>query len=257
MSAPIVPRSYDSFPVEPLLGYRPPLPIASRTSRSPHKGIASRKGLANRPHRDRLHPSSTSHNPELQQLWSRLLEILPQGVIVVARNLQPVYWNHKAKQLCQALGHEGLPENTLPVPIAEACYSLLRDNRLVPSSLLIECHAATGQLLRIRTQVLEVANVSPTDLKVVSGAQVGQPTPTFIAVLIENCDEILQQEAWIQQQKYDLTDRETEIWMLLRQELTYQEIAQILQISLNTVKTHVKNVYAKRRSNQGKQKFWC
>ncbi len=45
--------------------------------------------------------------------------------------------------------------------------------------------------------------------------------------------------------------------MLLRQEYTYQEIARVLQISLNTVKTHVKNVYAKRRSFHGQEKFWC
>jgi DNA-binding CsgD family transcriptional regulator len=58
----------------------------------------------------------------------------------------------------------------------------------------------------------------------------------------------------IQQKKYDLTEREAEIWMLLRKEYTYQDIAKILQISLNTVKTHVKNIYAKRRTSQGEEK---
>jgi DNA-binding CsgD family transcriptional regulator len=54
---------------------------------------------------------------------------------------------------------------------------------------------------------------------------------------------------------YDLTEREAEICLLLRKEYTYQEIAKVLQISLNTVKTHVKNIYAKRRSYQGEEKI--
>uniref|UniRef100_A0A832H5I6 Response regulator transcription factor n=1 Tax=Oscillatoriales cyanobacterium SpSt-402 TaxID=2282168 RepID=A0A832H5I6_9CYAN len=88
-------------------------------------------------------------------------------------------------------------------------------------------------------------------------SEAGNGMPAFIAVILENCEDVMQQEMRIQQKKYDLTEREAEIWMLLRQEYTYQEIAQKLQISLNTVKTHVKNVYAKRRSCQGKEKFWC
>jgi DNA-binding CsgD family transcriptional regulator len=207
--------------------------------------------------RDRPSRSFANSNADLHQLWSSLLELLPQGVIVVSRSLKPVYWNQKAKQMSQVLAGEGLDETLLPFAVTEACYDLLRDNQLRPASLMMECLTKTGHLMRIRTQVLEFATGSDAPAHQMTGLLATQPVPTFIAVLIENCDEILQQEAWIQQQKYDLTDRETEIWMLLRQELTYQEIAQTLQISLNTVKTHVKNVYAKRRSCQGKEKFWC
>jgi LuxR family maltose regulon positive regulatory protein len=42
-----------------------------------------------------------------------------------------------------------------------------------------------------------------------------------------------------------LSDRELEVLALLADGLTYQEIAQALFISLNTVKTHLKNVYGK------------
>ncbi|PZV08819.1 MAG: hypothetical protein DCF22_19610 [Leptolyngbya sp.] len=82
-------------------------------------------------------------------------------------------------------------------------------------------------------------------------------TRSLIAVFLENCDEVLREDLRVQQKKYDLTERESEIWLLLRKEHSYQEIADTLQISLNTVKTHVKNIYAKRRSCQDQETFWC
>jgi len=42
-----------------------------------------------------------------------------------------------------------------------------------------------------------------------------------------------------------LSDRELEILRLLADGLTYKEIAQALHLSINTVKTHVRNIYGK------------
>ncbi|MBC7972702.1 MAG: response regulator transcription factor [Verrucomicrobia bacterium] len=112
----------------------------------------------------------------------------------------------------------------------------------------MECQAPTGQTIRISARWLELA-VQTTDLE-----KQRQP---YILVLIENCHDLLYEELRIERKKYDLTEREAEVWMLLRQEYSYQEIAKMLQISLNTVKTHIKNVYAKKRSCQGREKFWC
>ena len=46
-------------------------------------------------------------------------------------------------------------------------------------------------------------------------------------------------------ERYDLTMREREVLLLLLNRLTYEEIAERLFISTNTVKTHVGNVYKK------------
>ena len=69
--------------------------------------------------------------------------------------------------------------------------------------------------------------------------------------------EVLRAEIWLERHKYDLTERESEIWILLRQEYTYLEIAELLQISANTVKTHVKHIYNKRRSRLHQKTFWA
>jgi LuxR family maltose regulon positive regulatory protein len=42
-----------------------------------------------------------------------------------------------------------------------------------------------------------------------------------------------------------LSDRELEVLHLIAQDLSYQEIAEQIMVSLNTVRTHVKNIYSK------------
>lgn len=202
--------------------------------------------------------------PDMGAIWSSLLELLPQGVMVVSRSLKPIYWNSKAKELCQA--HMGVDLTTANVPdsVSEACYRLIRDSALNPAALFIRDERSGNVSLRISARWL--ASVSmPQSLSTVNslspvqearGTQTGLSVDqSFIVVFLENCDEVMEQEMRIQQKKYDLTEREAEIWMLLRKEYTYQDIARILQISLNTVKTHVKNIYAKRRSYQGEEKI--
>lgn len=248
MTAPVLTHLLDSLTVEPLFTRRTQPPTPYLAQRSGHHAVSGK-------YRDR--PRSAPDRIEVSHLWSQLLELLPQGVIVVSRALKPVYWNRKAKHLCQVLAGGNGAEGMLPLAISEACHGVIRDAKAFHSVLMVECQTSTGHSVRISASLLdltsshEVLRTCPTAAEPAS-----KNVPTFIAVFVENCDEVMQQESRIQQQKYDLTDREAEVWMLLRQEFTYQEIAQRLQISLNTVKTHVKNVYAKRRSGQGKEKFW-
>jgi DNA-binding CsgD family transcriptional regulator len=54
---------------------------------------------------------------------------------------------------------------------------------------------------------------------------------------------IAQEEA----RKYNLTDRETEIWILQRANYTYKQIASELFIAPNTVKKHMQNIHLKQK----------
>ena len=179
------------------------------------------------------------------ELWSHLVESMPGGVIVVAQTLQPIYTNLKAKRLCQQLNAEEGQSASLLDVVAEICRRLLKaesENKF----LIAEYQGLQGRSVRLRASWLFNGSTR-------SSLKSDQP---HILVVLEDCYETLKENLWIDRRKYDLTDREAEIWMLLRQEYTYQEIAEILQISLNTVKTHVKNVYAKRRSVVGQEKIW-
>ena len=49
---------------------------------------------------------------------------------------------------------------------------------------------------------------------------------------------------------YGLTEREGEVWMLRLQDYSYQEIADKLYLSINTVKKHMKTILAKQEQCQ-------
>lgn len=204
---------------------------------------------------DKSSPCQPTDSFSLNEIWRSLLESMPEGLIVMTRSLNPVYWNGQAKVLCRRLtdGEDWLP--ALPAVITEACHRLLRDRAAPKAAFLMDYRTRTGHVLRIRVRWLPIPFTPDRAMHCVSEENSSQEC--HILVSLEDCSGVLQRELQVDQQKYDLTDREAQIWMLLRQEYTYQEIARMLQISLNTVKTHIKNVYAKRRSCLEQDKFWC
>lgn len=212
---------------------------------------------------DRSVPAPSSDTPDIPLILGGLVEMLQQGVVVISRTLQPLYWNVKAEELCGSLLGKGISSQELPAIVSEVCHRLTRHNHPSARPLVMECLTATGTTIRISARWFSpeaicrqshmVAADAFNPVSPMSRSGIWQPC---ILVFLENCADTLQGEMDIERKKYDLTEREAEIWKLLRQEYTYQEISKILQISLNTVKTHVKNVYAKRRSFQGQERFW-
>jgi hypothetical protein len=185
----------------------------------------------------------SSISTDSTDFWSALVDLLPEGVVVVAPNLKVIHLNLKARELCQRLTQRDYELSVLPPTLIELCHRLIRKPGATEHSLLVETETSEGFRLRIRARWF---NPKPEH-----GKNAGLVNRQFILLLLESCEEVLQEDLWIERHKYDLTERETEIWLLLRQEYSYQEIAESLRISLNTVKTHIKNVYAKRRSHQG------
>ncbi len=169
-------------------------------------------------------------------LWGMLLESMPLGVMVLASSLQLVYCNEKAKGFCDRLQESD--GEALPTAISDLCHRLMQEETISLEPLMME-YQEQAQFLRLQVRWMNL----PT-------------TQSLLLVLLEDCQESLRTELQIEQDKYDLTDREAEIWFLLRQKYPYQEISDLLKISLNTVKTHVKNIYAKRKSLAGERKIW-
>ena len=71
-----------------------------------------------------------------------------------------------------------------------------------------------------------------------------QPTKCIL-VTIEDLTQIAQHRATADAYRYDLTERETEVWKLYLQGLSYREVSDELIIALNTVKKHMKNIFRK------------
>ncbi|MCL1474592.1 helix-turn-helix transcriptional regulator [Argonema antarcticum] len=171
--------------------------------------------------------------------WIALAESLREGVMVISRNTKPMYLNQQAKGICQKLAIMDRYSGSIPAVISEICHRLIRNGNSDTTPLMVECETAEEETIRIRASWLNLG--------------LGDATSQYILVFLENRNQLLQEEIQFEQQKYHLTDREMEIWSLLRQDYSYQDIAKTLQITLNTVKTHVKNIYAKKRWSQVKE----
>ena len=176
--------------------------------------------------------------------WIALAESLREGVMVISRQMKPVYLNQQAKETCQKLANGNRQMAVIPSAISEVCHLLIRNVNSGPFPLAIECQTVESETIRLRASWL---NLPTSDAECLQFS-----AHQYILVFLENRNQILQEELQFDQQKYQFTDREMEIWALLRQDYSYQDIAKTLQISLNTVKTHVKNIYAKKRWTQVK-----
>jgi DNA-binding CsgD family transcriptional regulator len=182
----------------------------------------------------------TTKSVSLDGIWNALVESLPQGVLVLTPELALVYANYRAKELCQQLAQAKSGLTTLPAIIFNICRRFVQEDAN-HEPLVVEIPSQAGGLLRLWVRWLHN----------------GPDDHAYLWVQVENCDEVLRQELWLEQKKYNLTERESEIWILMRQEYTYLEIAKMLQISSNTVKTHVKHIYGKRHSSIHKKAFWA
>jgi ATP/maltotriose-dependent transcriptional regulator MalT len=180
-------------------------------------------------------------------LWSEIADALQCGILVVSPEVRLLYANAKAQELCQHLIDSYEELSVLPQLIVEICDRWSKANLSGTKSLVMECRGRKQQTIRATVQRLPQ---STKDNQTSNGV-------APILVLLENCDEKFKMELLIQCKRYGLTEREAEVWNLLKQGYAYQEVAGILGVSMNTIKTHAKNIHNKRRGyQQSKQTVW-
>lgn len=177
-----------------------------------------------------VHPPSS---PDFA-LVSTVLEGFAEGVLIVSQAGECLHFNPKGKVFCRALGGEFPPAGAVPACLWAMCNHLIEGRDLFPDHRLVLCQdltTADGQCLRVRVQWLDWPDLAQA----------------YFLVLLEDQTYVAQTSALLEAIQYDLTAREREVWVLRRANRSYEEIAVELYITVNTVKRHLKSIYAKRK----------
>ncbi|NEO96397.1 MAG: helix-turn-helix transcriptional regulator [Moorea sp. SIO3G5] len=181
-----------------------------------------------------------SSKPELDSeeglplLLKAILEGFVDGVLILTTNQELFHANECGRRMCSQISQGKSPINSIPQPIWRVCQSLI-DSRewFSDRKLIIEAEIQVNKSVNFRVRVrwlkLELSR---------------EP---YLLVTLENKHQSTKHSAMTDAIKYGLSDREKEVWLLRKANLTYEEIAQQLYISINTVKKHLKSIYAKQK----------
>ncbi len=163
-----------------------------------------------------------------------IIESFIDGILILTTEGKLIFSNEYARCICRQLMPKLDTSHTVPEKIWRVCLSLIENRELFPEDKVIiesEIEITQGMKLRIRARWLPL----------------GIGNESFFFVTVEDYHQYSQSMAIAEAKKYHLTDREMEVWQLRRANLSYKEIANQLYITINTVKKHLKNIYAKRQ----------
>jgi DNA-binding CsgD family transcriptional regulator len=154
------------------------------------------------------------------------------GILILTEQGKVIYANSLAYQLCHHLSQDIQDLDTVPQPIWHICAALIDSRTVFPDYLWIIDDKIESEhtKLRIRARWMDVSGI---------------PYPCLM-VTLEDQNQSRKNLALAEAHRYRLTSREAEVWLLRRSNLTYKAIAAELHIALDTVKKHLKSIYAKR-----------
>lgn len=163
-----------------------------------------------------------------------VLESFIDGVLILNEQGEQIHANDIARRICQQLCQQ-TSVNSVPQSIWRVCESLIESRDLFSDNKLIiesEIKLDSEVTFRIRVRWLDLAENQ-------------QP---YLLVTLEDRNQSNQNAALTDVKKYGLTHREAQVWLLRQAKHSYKEIADQLYITINTVKKHMKNIYAKQQS---------
>lgn len=166
-------------------------------------------------------------------LLQAVIESFIDGVLIVSDRGEVIFANRSAHQICRMLMPEGLQAKRLPAQIWRICQMLINNRALHPDTAVIledEILSSDANPLRIRVEWFALESVAHPCLR----------------VTLEDRMQSAQKMAIAERERYGLTEREAQVWLLRYLNWTYKAIAANLHITVDTVKKHVRNIYAKR-----------
>lgn len=187
---------------------------------------------------EKMVKGSDSQPTKQSDLLQAIIEGFVDGVLILTQAGDWVHANERAgricHKLCQAQSQNKSQEKLVPQQIWHICQSLIDSRDIFPDQNLIiedEIDTDDANTFRLRARWFAFEETS-------------QP---YILVTMEDRLQSTQNAAFAEIKKFGLTSREAEVWILRRANYSYKEIAAKLYITHNTVKKHLKNIYAKQQ----------
>ncbi|NEQ86703.1 MAG: helix-turn-helix transcriptional regulator [Moorea sp. SIO2I5] len=181
-----------------------------------------------------------SSKPELDSeeglplLIKAIIEGFVDGVLILTTNQELFHANECGRRMCSQISQGKLPINSIPEPIWRVCESLIYSRKWFSDrKLIIEDEINVDKSVKFRVRVRWLTLDLSRD--------------PYLLVTLEDKDQSTKNSVITDVINYGLSEREQEVWLLKKANLTYEEIAQQLYISINTVKKHLKKIYAKQK----------
>jgi DNA-binding CsgD family transcriptional regulator len=171
------------------------------------------------------------------QLNNALVEECIGGVLVFTAQSQLVYASTVARQVMSQLQPDNFSTSPIPHEIGHICQSLIQSRHLFPDQNWIiefDIFTHTATTLHICSRWINLDKI-------------GHP---YLLLTIEDRQQAIVNLVLDEANRYGLTPREKDVWLLQYNNYTYKQIAAELGITPNTVKKHMRSIYAKKKSQQ-------
>jgi DNA-binding CsgD family transcriptional regulator len=178
--------------------------------------------------------SSSLSNGEQFAIFQGLIEHLIDGILIVSDQKELIYANESARRILRQLNQDKRSPNLVPNEIWHICQFLMGSRSLFPNQYwVLESNIFTNEstALHIRVRWLKVEKIQHP----------------CILITVENLYQGIKNIAIEEADKYGMTRREKEVWLLHRDRFTYKQIASELFITPNTVKKHMRSIHAKQK----------
>ena len=173
------------------------------------------------------------HTKEVNiSLLMAVLEGLSDGVLILNTNGKVIHANRCGQQLCRQIGAFERGQS-VPQQIWTIC------------EYLVESREHFSEERLVITQDINT-DKGPVQVRV-QWFQFDIQAGSYLLVTLEDRAQASRLGALFESRQYNLTERETEVWALKKADHSYEEIASQLFISTNTVKRHLKSIFAKRK----------
>ncbi len=157
------------------------------------------------------------------------------AVLILSEQGELIYANSCAYSFLLQLNQGKAPADSVPQEVWHICQSLIDSRNLFPNQYwLIESEVFTERSVAFHLRV--------------QWLKLDTEETSCLLVIVKDQNQFLKNIAVEEAQKYGLTCRETDVWLLHRSNYTYKQIATELQITLNTVKKHMKSIYVKQKA---------